>query len=263
MARKVLLVCGIVAALLYVGSDIVAAMCWEGYSYTGQSVSELRAIGAPTRPLLLPLLTIYTVLEIAFGFGVWRAAGEKRALRIAGVLLIVLGIVDLTAPFFPMHLGGTGGTLTDTMHLILTSVTVLSMLLIIGFGSTADGKWFRLYSIATLLMLIVAGAWASGSAHRIEANLPTPWVGVRERINIYGYMLWIAVLAIALLRVRSDTLRPEARQRTSILTTMDSPVRRVHQEHQFLPPEECASAGVEHERFPLPQPLSAPQPPAT
>ena len=34
----------------------------------------------------------------------------------------------------------------------------------------------------------------------MQPNLPTPWVGVRERINIYGYMLWMAVLAIALLR---------------------------------------------------------------
>lgn len=63
-----------------------------------------------------------------------------------------------------------------------------------------DGKWFRLYSFVTLLILIVAGAWAFMDAPRIAANLPTPWVGVRERINIYGYMLWMVVLAVVLLR---------------------------------------------------------------
>jgi hypothetical protein len=200
MVRKILLICGILAPLLYVGSDIVAAMYWEGYSYTAQSVSELRAIGAPTRPFLIPLLFLYTVLEIAFGLGVWGSAGRKRALHITGVLLIGLGIVDLTAPLFPMHLRGAGGTLTDAMHVILTMVTVLFILLIIGFGSAADGKWFRFYSFATLLILIVTGAWAFMDAPRIAANLPTPLVGVRERINIYGYMLWMAVLAIVLLR---------------------------------------------------------------
>jgi hypothetical protein len=48
-------------------------------------------------------------------------------------------------------------------------------------------------------MLFVCGAWAFLDAPRIAANLPTPWVGVRERINIYGYMLWMLVLAIILL----------------------------------------------------------------
>jgi hypothetical protein len=106
-----------------------------------------------------------------------------------------------------MHLRGAESTLTDTMHVILTVVTVLLILLIIGFGAAADGKRFRLYSIATILILFVCGAWAFLDAPRIAANLPTPWVGVRERINIYGYMLWMVVLAIALLRVR-DTAAP-------------------------------------------------------
>jgi hypothetical protein len=198
--RSILLICGMLAALLYVGSDIIAAMSWEGYSYTAQTVSELRAIGAPTRPLLVPLLFIYTLLEIAFGLGVLAAAGRKRALRITGVLLIGLGILDLAGPLFPMHLRGAEGTLTDVMHIIVTAVTVLLILLIIGFGAAADGKWFRVYSFATLLLLILTGAWAFLDAPRIAANLPTPWLGVRERINIYGYMLWMVVLAIVLLR---------------------------------------------------------------
>ena len=155
---KLLLVCGILAPLLYVGSDILAAIRWEGYSYTAQSVSELRAIGAPTRPLLVPLLLIYGVLEIAFGFGVWGAAGLKRGVRITGGLLIALGVVDLVAPFFPMHLRGTEATQTDTMHIVLTAVTVLLILLIIGFGASADGKWFRIYSYATILILVLTGA---------------------------------------------------------------------------------------------------------
>jgi hypothetical protein len=207
MARKVLLVCGILASLLYVGSDILAAMRWEGYSYTAQSVSELRAIGAPTRPFLIPILFIYSVLEIAFGLGVWGAAAPrglpKRSLRVTGVLLIALGVIDLSAYFFPMHLRGAEATIADTMHLILTGVTVLLILLIIGFGASADGKWFRLYSYATILVLVMCGAWAFFDAPRIAANLPTPWLGVRERINIYGYMLWMLVLAIALLRTQA------------------------------------------------------------
>ena len=205
MSRKLLLICGIIASLLYVSSDILAAMSWEGYSYIDQSVSELRAIGAPTRPFLVPVLLIYAVLEIVFGWGVRNAAGHKRALRIEGALLIGLGVLDLVAIFTPMHLRGTELTLTDGMHVTLTVVTVLMILLIIGFGAAAAGNRFRFYSIATILILVVCGAWAFGDAPRIEANLPTPWIGIRERINIYGYMLWILVLAVVLLRVQDST----------------------------------------------------------
>ena len=199
MVRKLSLICGVLASLLYIASDIVAAISWESYSYTAQSVSELRASGAPTRPFLVPVLLIYAMLEIAFGLGVRGAAGQKRALRIAGALLIGLGVVDLAAPFFPMHLRGAEFTMIDTAHIILTVVTVLLILLVIGFGAFADGKQFRLYSIATILILFVCGAWAFSDGPRIAANLPTPWIGVRERINIYGFMLWMAVLAVALL----------------------------------------------------------------
>lgn len=200
MVRKLLLTCGILASLIYVGSDILSATRWEGYSYLHQSVSELRALGAPTRPLLIPVLGLYAVLEIAFGCGVWLSAGPKRSLRVTGILLIALGVLDLLAIFTPMHVRGTEGTLTDILHIIATVMTVLLFLPIIGFGGRADGRWFRLYSYATILLLVVFGVWAFMDAPRIAANLPTPWMGVRERINIYAYMLWMAVLALVLWR---------------------------------------------------------------
>ena len=52
LARDVLLVCGILSSLLYVGTDVSAALRWERYSYADQTVSELSAIAAPTRPFV-------------------------------------------------------------------------------------------------------------------------------------------------------------------------------------------------------------------
>ena len=202
MVRKALLDCGILASLLYVGTDIVAAMRWEGYSYTGQTVSELFAIGAPTRPLIVLRGLVYGFLVIAFGLGVWRSARGKRALRVAGGLLAGFGVVDLTGPFAPMHLRGAERTLTDTMHIVLACVDVLFIVLIVGFGASAFGKRFRLYSIGTILVVLVFGALAGLQGPRVAANLPTPWVGVTERISIFGYMVWMASLAITLMRVR-------------------------------------------------------------
>jgi amino acid transporter len=197
--QKFYLVCGVLAPLIYVSSDIIASNLWQNYSYTAQSVSELRALGAPTRPFLIPILTIYAMLEIAFGIGVWKANDQKRTLRITGVLLICLGVVDLAAPLFPMNLrenlSETGRSLTDTLHIIITAVTVLLIFLVIGFGAQTYKRWFRIYSYLTIIILFLCGVWASLDVSRMEANLPTPWIGVKERINIYGYMLWLAVFA--------------------------------------------------------------------
>lgn len=208
MRRKLLLVCGILASLLYVATDMLAAIRWEGYSYTAQTISETFAIGAPTRPLVLLRGLGYSVLVIAFGLGVWGSASGKRPLRVAGGLLVGIAVVDLVAPFVaPMHLRGAERTLTDTMHIVLASVDVLFILLIIGFGASAFGKRFRLYSIGTILVVVVFGTLAGLDGPRIAANLPTPWVGVTERISVFSYMLWLVVLAIGLLRVQRELLQ--------------------------------------------------------
>jgi hypothetical protein len=146
----------------------------------------------------------YGSLVTAFGFGVRGSAGSKRTLRVMAGLLIGFGVICLVGPFVPMHqretLAAGGRTLTDTLHIVAATVDVLFILLIIGFGATALGKRFRLYSIGTILVVMVFGALAGLDGHRLEANLPTPWVGVKERIGILGFLLWVVLLAIGLLR---------------------------------------------------------------
>jgi len=205
MVRKLFLFCGIASSLLYVALNILGALRWEGYSLKSQAFSELFAVGAPSRPLVVPLGLAYDVLVIAFGLGVWVSAGPKRALRVVGGLLVAYGVIGLPAPFTSMQLRGAE---QSPIHLILTGLTVLFILLIIGFGATAFGKQFRFYSIATILVILVFGALAGQDAPRIAANLPTPWHGVMERINIGAFLLWVVVLSIALLRAQVE--RPQA-----------------------------------------------------
>jgi hypothetical protein len=212
MLRKVLLYCGIMSTLLYIAMNIFVPMRYAGYSSMSQTVSELSAIGAPTRPLWAPLGMLYAMFLIGFGAGVWWWAGRKRALRVVGARLLAYGAFGLAWP--PMHqravLAAGGGTLTDTLHLVWGGVTVLLMFLFIAFGANAFGTRFRLYSIGTILILLVFGGLTGLDASRVGANLPTPWVGVWERISIFASMLWIAVLGVCLLRARDSSVSPYA-----------------------------------------------------
>ena len=92
--RKGLLICGIISSLLYVAMNIIAAMLYEGYSSVSQTVSELSAIDAPTRPLWVSLAIVYSLLVIAFASGVLQSAGEKRSLSSEDVFVVVVVIVN-------------------------------------------------------------------------------------------------------------------------------------------------------------------------
>ena len=200
--RKALLVCGMASSLLY------AAMIWtiryEGYNPISQVPSELTAIGAPTQALWARLGWIYTMLVVAFGFGLWKSAHRNRAVRIVGGLILAYASLGFLWPFAAMHqrevLAAGGGTWSDTAHVVLGSVTVFLMFLAIGFGATAFGKRFRLYSIASIVVLLAFGALTFLEAPGVQANLPTPWIGLWERINISVFLLWVVVLATMLWR---------------------------------------------------------------
>jgi hypothetical protein len=204
---KIFLVCGILIAPLYIGTDIFAAMHFKGYSYTDQAISELSAIGAPTRPLWIKMVFLFNPLLIAFGIGVYKMAANKRSLLITGILLAVWGVLGFVWLFFPMHMRGAIGSFTDTMHLVLAGVTVLLITLILGFGSGTQGKCFRLYSILTILATLVFGALVGTQAPQVAAQLPTPWMGIMERVSVYSPMIWMLVLAVLLLHEENKQAR--------------------------------------------------------
>jgi hypothetical protein len=179
---------------------LFVGLLWDGYRAADQTISELSAIDAPTRPPWLALIAVYDGLMLAFGWAVWKSA-PSRALRTVGALLFTQAVFGIFWP--PMHqravLAAGGGTLTDTLHIAWTIVTGLFFMLALGFGATAYGKRFRVYSLLTMAVVFACGAWAGTYAPAMQANLPTPWVGVWERINTSVFMAWVAVLSAALL----------------------------------------------------------------
>ncbi len=183
--------------------NIVVPMQWPGYAPASRVVSELSAVDAPTRPLWVVLGMAYTLLVTVFGWGVVMAAEHNRRLRVAGILIVIYGAMGVAWPFAPMHLrealAAGAGDFRDTMHIAFGVATEVIYLLALGFAGAALGRAFRIYSIATFVVLAAFGILTFRDAPRLSANLPTPLIGVWERINIAVFLLWVIVLAVALL----------------------------------------------------------------
>ncbi|MDE3182500.1 MAG: DUF998 domain-containing protein [Bacteroidota bacterium] len=209
--RKALLICGILASLLYIAMNVFMPMLYPGYHVASQTVSELSAVGAPTRTLWFELGILYTLLVAAFGLGILQSAGENLLLRTLGILMLISGIIGLA--WSPMHqrevIAAGGETFTDTWHIIMNAITLLLLMLIIGFGAAGLKKGFRIYSIASMGIFITFGILTSLEAPGITTNMATPMIGVWERINIGTYMIWMIVLAVLLMK----------RERTALLAT--------------------------------------------
>ena len=73
---------------------------------------------------------------------------------------------------------------------------------VIAVGADALGRGFRVFSQIFVAVAFMSGVATFGYVPRMINQQPTPWVGTVERIHLYGFWLWIGVLAVALLARR-------------------------------------------------------------
>jgi hypothetical protein len=193
-------------------NDGIAATRYDGYSRMSQAVSELSAVGAPTRPFLVAVGPVFTLLQIGFGIGMWQSAHGSRAVRVAGALVVAHGAMSILWVVAPMSqrevIAAGGATSADTRHLVLAAGTGLFVAAYVAVFAMGSGWYFRAYSVLTLAVALVFGR-LSAQVDRIEAGDPTPYMGLLERIGIGAWLLWLAAASAVLLR------RNRARRRRS------------------------------------------------
>ena len=188
----ILLKCGIVAPFLFVITDLIAGMMWGGYSVINQSISELSAIGAPTRLLVVPLNVLYNLILLAFIFGIYGSANKNRTLKFTALMMFGNVTFTLIAIFFPIYLNELNIFTNNPTGLIFLELGVFCFLFAILSGAIAFNNWFRFYSLGTILTYLALTI--------LGLSQSTPHVGAQERIMVYGYLLWVIGLAITLLK---------------------------------------------------------------
>lgn len=214
MIRKLLLSCGIVSSIWYIGMNIFVPQLYPGYDMASQTVSELSAVGAPTRSLWLYWGMLYTLLFAVFGWGIMKTSGNNWLLYMTSILVLVYAAMDIYWP--PMHMRGHTAGLTDSLHIVWTIITILLMLLIMVIAAAASGRKFRLYTYGTIAIFLIFGIFTAADAPGIPKNLPTPYIGIWERINIAAFMFWVTVFSVVLLKRESVRTIPVYQSNKSV-----------------------------------------------
>ncbi|MGC9469586.1 MAG: DUF998 domain-containing protein [Anaerolineae bacterium] len=197
MIQRVLLFCGILAPLLTFGIDRVGGRLLKGYSFTAQSMSELSASGASTRPLVVPLTVVSSALMIAFGVGVLQA-DHAFLPRVVGGLVIGNAVAGLIATvFFPTHFGERPAFGTANVIIMLLSVVCFVLAMVVG--AAAFRGWFRALSIAIPVAYVLLAVLRFTTASPAAEGAAVSMVGAQERTMGYSFLLWVMALAIHLL----------------------------------------------------------------
>lgn len=196
---RLLLLSGLISAIFYVVTDIIASLSYQGYSIFDQNYSELLATGAPTRQWLLLASIAYNFLVVCFAVAIWKTGSPTRVARITGVIMTGYAIMSMITPlYFQMDMRGAVPTPRGSLHPLMTAVMSFFILLSIVLGAFLSGKRFRIYSFVTLIVIIMFGLLTVSQVNALEAGIDTPWMGLKERGNIYITMLWFAILSLNL-----------------------------------------------------------------
>ncbi len=193
--KNSLLICGILSPLLFIFTDIIAGILWNGYSFISQSISELSAINSPTRSLVVPLNIIKDILMLIFGWSLYKTPYKNYFLKILALFLIGYSTLGLLVVFFPMHVGQSA----SLTNIILIALSMISFLLAIFFGAVAFKNWFRLFSIGILLYFIILAFIGLFIAPNISIGSVST-VGIQERNMLYLCLLWVLFLTIVLIK---------------------------------------------------------------
>lgn len=195
-------VSGILAPVIYILADSYIVTRYPGYVYLDQAISELSAIGAPTAHLWFVLTLPFSPLLILFGLNILITAYYSVPLKVTGLLILIWGLSGYLWLLFPMNMRGNIGSSSDTGHLVMAAFTVLLIIIFITVGSGSFGRRFRIYSYLTIITMLVSGFMVGRQAPDVAAHLPTPYMGLLERISVFSPMIWVLVLAAGLLSGR-------------------------------------------------------------
>lgn len=212
--KKLLMLCGMGASILYVGTVILGGWLRPGYSHISMAISELVADGAPYRSLLSSSFLVYNALLSVFGIGLFFKAKSQSRGRLSGSIgslaLVLVGVAGVSMELaFPQEPGGTAVTFTGIMHFVMAGVAALGtmvaiLMLAFWFKNIPGLKSYVPYSLISVAVIFLSG----GVGAAAMAN-HSPLFGLIERITIFTFTLWIFVVGRKIAQLEGETHKSE------------------------------------------------------
>ena len=208
--KKILMLCGSFAAILYIGTVILGGLLRPGYSHLFEAISELVADGAPNRSFLSSLFLVYNTLLSIFGIGLFLKVRDQSHGRISGsvgslALTLLVGMAGILMELvFPQDPGGLPTTFAGTMHIVMASVaslgTMIALLMLgLWFRNTAKLKGYSTYSLVSVAVIFISGGLTTAAM----AN-SYPLFGLLERITIGTFIVWLFITGLKMFQLEGE-----------------------------------------------------------
>lgn len=199
MKLKYLGLFGIISLLSYTAMVIFSPLAYPGYNWISMAVSDLTAVGAPSKALAEQLNALFgpcaVVSIMAVCVGIY---GSESKLLKAGVFFFAAmeWITVAGYKMFPWVEGADTSDLQNKMHLIVTALVVLfsiiSLVLIAIGGFKGQQRSLAVWAVVCLAAMMI-GAIGSGA-------MPKSVFGLFERFSTFSAVIFNAVLGIYLLK---------------------------------------------------------------
>jgi hypothetical membrane protein len=193
---------GVIALLSYATAVLLAPAAYPGYDWMSQAVSDLSAVGAPSRDLWARLASPYDVCSVVCPTCACVYVAERgshtRTFRVGIYLFAIMCWVSSVGyGLFPLSKAGTDmATFQDLMHVyvvttavVLLSIAALSTLIVEGIRTKGTRTVGVCAAVALAMMLV--GAVGKGM-------VPLRYFGVVERFSVFAAVGFNAVLGLEL-----------------------------------------------------------------
>ena len=192
---------GLITPLWLTLGVTIAGALYPGYSHVDQAMSLLGAVDAPTR-VISPLINNFPlgVLFLLFGTALLLSFRSRWA-RLSGLLIILHGLGSFGTGYFACDAGCAPEhpSASQNLHNLAGLVMAFSLLLASGLWvwlgrrllASPGFSWFSLFCTLAAVGALPLMASALESGHGF---------GLYQRINYGASLLWVAGLALMLLR---------------------------------------------------------------
>ena len=203
---KYLMLAGILAFLVFfIGFFLIFPAMYKGYDISTMFISHTGAWNSPIKTIANVLgFSLWGILTMIFGYGVFRCKNLSKLRKIIGILLIIGGFAIYLVGIFAGE--GIKGIFTteSQIHSFLAAfpfapIGLATFLFIFEFAINRRLRWL------ILPVIIIGMASLILQYYRSTADYVLPYPGLIQRATLGLPFLMIMIIAITLYKIQNQT----------------------------------------------------------